>query len=127
MLKIVADEAAREELTRSLDEIVCGGAKRMLAAALEVEVSVYVESARAERDESGHALVVRNGSARPRQVTTGAGAIEVQAPRVNDRRIDEKTGERLRFASSILPPYVRRSPKVGAVLPLLYLHGMSTG
>jgi transposase-like protein len=57
---------------------------------------------------------------------TGAGAIEVTAPRVNDRRLDAVTGERHRFQSSILPPYVRRSPKVTEVLPLLYLHGLST-
>lgn len=60
-------------------------------------------------------------------MTTGAGAIEVTAPRVNDKRIDETTGERARFRSQILPPYARKSPKVAEVLPLLYLHGMSTG
>lgn len=127
MLKIVADEAAREELASSLDEIVREGARRMLHAALEVEVDSYLEAARGQRDEVGHALVVRNGTARPRPVTTAAGAIEVKAPRVNDKRVDPQTGERARFASTILPPYVRRSPKVAEVLPLLYLHGLSTG
>lgn len=127
MLKIVADEAAREELTLSLDEIVRGGARRMLRAALDAEVAAYLEAHRSERDGNGHALVVRNGTARSRQVTTAAGAIEVKAPRVNDRRIDEDTGERARFVSSILPPYARKSPKVAEVLPLLYLHGLSTG
>ena len=57
----------------------------------------------------------------------GAGAIEVNAPRVNDKRIHQESGQRMRFRSSILPPYVRRSPKVAEVLPLLYLHGLSGG
>ena len=127
MLKIVAEEEGREELTLSLDEIVRDGARRMLTAALDAEVKLYVNAARGQRDDDGRALVVRNGRARPREVTTGAGAIEVRAPRINDKRVDVVTGERLRFASSILPPYLRRSPKVNAVLPLLYLHGLSTG
>jgi len=71
--------------------------------------------------------VVRNGHAEPRRVTTGAGAIEVEAPRVNDRRVDPETGERARFRSSILTPWCRKSPKVAEVLPLMYLHGMSSG
>lgn len=127
MLKIVVEEAVREDLSLDLDEIVREGAQRMLHAALGAEVDAYLEAHRAERDEHGHALVVGNGTARPRQVTTGAGAIDVKAPRINDKRIDEATGERARFRSQILPPYARKSPKVAEVLPLLYLHGMSTG
>jgi transposase-like protein len=125
MLKVVADGAAREDLAASLDEIVRAGARRMLAAALEDEVAAYVAAHTAARDEAGRRLVVRNGHARPRQVTTAAGAVEVRVPRVNDRRIDEITGERARFRSSILPPWCRKSPKVTEVLPLLYLHGLS--
>jgi putative transposase len=126
MLKVVAEEAAREDLAASLDEIVREGARRMLAAALEDEVAAYIAGCAGERDEQGRRLVVRNGHARPRQVTTAAGAVEVTAPRVNDRRVDEATGERRRFCSSILPPWCRRSPKVTEVLPLLYLHGLSS-
>jgi putative transposase len=70
--------------------------------------------------------VVRNGHARPRQVTTAAGPVEVTAPRVDDRRVDEAAGKRRRFRSSILPPWCRKSPKVTEVLPLLYLHGLSS-
>jgi transposase-like protein len=70
---------------------------------------------------------VRNGHAEPRTVVTGAGAVEVRAPRVDDRRVDEATGERCRFRSVILPPWARKSPKVAEVLPLMYLHGMSSG
>ena len=71
--------------------------------------------------------MVRNGHARQREVMTAAGAIPVRAPRVDDRRIDPVTGERARFRSVILPPWCRKSPKVAEVLPLLYLHGLSTG
>ena len=126
MLKVVADEAAREDLAASLDEIVREGARRMLAAALEGEVAAYIAAHATERGEDGRRLVVRNGHARPRQVTTSAGAIEVTAPRVNDKRTDQATGERSRFSSAILPPWCRRSPKITEVLPLLYLHGLSS-
>jgi len=70
---------------------------------------------------------VRNGHHQPRSVSTAAGAIEVRAPRVNDKRTDEQSGECKRFASSILPAWCRRSPKISEVLPLLYLHGLSGG
>lgn len=86
MLKIVVDEAAREDLAVSLDEIAREGARRMLAAALEDEVAAYIAAHADDRDEQGRRLVVRNGHARPRQVMTAAGALEVTAPRVNDRR-----------------------------------------
>jgi len=120
MLKVVADEAVREDLAASLDEIVRQAARRILAATLEDEVAA------AERDEDGRRLVVRNGHAQPRQVATVAGAVEVTAPRMNDRRVDERTGGRARFCSQVLPPWCRRSPKVTEVLPLLYLHGLSS-
>src|SRR4029453_4627189 len=68
-----------------------------------------------------------NGHARQRQVLTAAGGVQVRAPRVDDRRTDLVTGQRIRFRSMILPPWCRRSPKVAEGLPLLYLHGLSTG
>jgi transposase-like protein len=126
MFSIHHDGQAREELTLHLDEIARAGARRMLAHALEAEVDAYIEAARDQRDENGHALVVRNGHAKEREILCGAGAVEVKAPRVNDRRVDEH-GERRRFKSVILPPYMRRSKKVTEVLPLLYLHGLSSG
>jgi putative transposase len=98
----------------------------MLAEALEAEVEAYIEAARGQQDEHGHALVVRNGHAREREVLCGAGSVEVRPPRVNDRRVDEN-GNRHRFKSVILPPYMRRSAKVSEVLPLLYLHGLCSG
>ena len=127
MLRVHVETSADAELSTTLDELVAEGARRMLAAALEAEVDGYVSSLVGEVDEQGHRLVVRNGHAVPRSLVTGAGPIEVRAPRVDDRRVDEVTGEKLRFQSSILPPWARKSPKVAEVLPLMYLHGMSSG
>jgi len=127
MLSVIADEAAQAELHTDLDGLAREGARRMLAVALEAEVDAYLAAFAAERDEGGRRLVVRNGHARQREVATVAGAIPVRAPRVDDRRVDPATGERARFRSVILPPWCRRSPKVAEVLPLLYLHGLSTG
>jgi len=109
-----------------IDEIVREGARRMLAEALQAEVDAYIAQFTQERDERGRRLVVRNGSHQPREVLTSAGAVEVVAPRVNDRRTDPDTSERRRFSSAILPPWCRKTPKVTEVLPLLYLHGLST-
>src|SRR6266540_4543586 len=83
-----------------IDEIVRDGARRMLAAALEAEVDAYIAAHVGELDERGRRLVVRNGHARPRRVLTSAGAVQVAAPRVNDKRVEEFTGERKRFAST---------------------------
>ena len=99
----------------------------MLAAALEPEVKQYVTELAGQRDERGQRLVVRNGHHRPGIVVTAAGAVEVTAPRVNDRRVDEATGERKRFSPKILPPWRSTSPKISEVLPLLRLHRLSTG
>jgi transposase-like protein len=110
-----------------IDDIVREGARRMLAAALEAEVNAYIAELTDQRDEHRRRLVVRNGYHQPRRVTTAAGSVEVKAPRVNDRRVDEATGERKRFSSAILPPWCRKSPKISEVLPLLYLHGLSSG
>jgi transposase-like protein len=115
-----------EEIAIALDELAREGARRMIAAALRAEADEYVERFVGEVDEHGHRLVVRNGRAKERKVTVGSGTIPVRAPRVNDTRVDEE-GERQRFSSRILPAYARRSPKVGEVIPILYLRGLSTG
>lgn len=129
MLKVVQEENESNEPAGGslLDEIVRDGARQMLAAALQAEVAAYVEAFAEELDDEGRRLVVRNGHHNERQVTTAAGAITVRAPRVNDKRTDETTGERKRFASAILPAWARKSPRVAEVLPLLYLHGLSSG
>ena len=109
-----------------LDEIVRDGARQMLAAALQAEVAAYIDAHAHEVDDAGRRLVVRNGYHQPRDVLTAAGAVEVCAPRVNDKRLDPDTGERQRFSSAILPAWARKSPQMSEVLPLLYLHGLST-
>jgi transposase-like protein len=110
-----------------IDQIVRDGARQMLAAALQAEVAAYIGQFADVRDEDGRRLVVRNGAAEPRTVVTSAGAVQVTAPRVNDKRTDPETGERKRFSSAILPPWARKTPQVSEVLPLLYLHGLSSG
>ena len=98
----------------------------MLSEALRAAADAYVERHRGERDEDGHSLVGRNGRAQRRKLTLGAGTVELRAPRVDDRRREDE-GLRQHFTSPILPPYMRRSPKVAEVLPILYLRGLATG
>jgi transposase-like protein len=132
MFKVVHEENESQHVPAGvggslLDQLARDGARQMLAAALQAEVAAYVEAHRDEVDRDGHRLVVRNGYADPREVATAAGAVPVRAPRVNDKRVDEVTGERRRFSSAILPAWARKSPGVAEVLPLLYLHGLSSG
>ena len=125
-MKLVHDATATavddpEALTMSLDELCRVAAQDMLAVSLLAERRAYLEAHADLLDASGKRLVVGNGFARAREVTTGAGMVEVAAPRVDDRREGEK------FSSAILPAYMRKSPKVTEVLPILYLRGLSTG
>jgi putative transposase len=112
--------ASKQEFRLTLDEIAREGARRMLMHAMDIEVDEYVSTHTAHVDEQGHRLVVRNGVGKQRSVTFGSGVVTIQAPRVNDKR------EGKRFISQILPPYLRQSPKVESLLPLLYLKGIST-
>ncbi len=124
MLKLTTNDAEGQtpEITQTLDELAREGARRMIAAALEAEVEQYVETLRQFRDEKGHALVVRNGkSHHERTVQMGAGSVKIRAPRVQDHRPEHA------FSSKILPPYMRRSPRLEEALPVLYLRGLSTG
>ncbi len=132
MVTVVADDGPGQPGVKDgspslIDKIVREGARRMLAEALQAEVDAYIAAFAAERDESGRRLVVRNGYHQSREVLTSAGTVEVSAPRVNDKRTDPGTGQRARFSSAILPAWARKTPKVTEVLPLLYLHGLSTG
>jgi transposase-like protein len=133
MLTVVPDPASGDDDQPAagevslIDQIVRDGARRMLAEALRAEVDAYIAAYTDERDEHGHRLVVRNGYHQEREVLTSAGAVSVTAPRVNDKRVDPDTGERKRFASAILPAWARKTPKITEVLPLLYLHGLSSG
>jgi putative transposase len=125
-VRTLAVDGGDEEIQDTLDRLAREGARRMIAAALRAEADEYVERFSEELDEDGHRVVVRNGRARERKVTVGSGTIPVRAPRVNDKRVDDE-GERQKFSSRILPAYARRSPKVGEVIPILYLRGLSTG
>ncbi|CAL9661118.1 IS256 family transposase ISRjo4 [Streptomyces sp. enrichment culture] len=127
MLSVVNDDGTTADGSSLIDEIVREGARRMLAAALEAEVNAHISELADQRDEHGRRLVVRNGCHRPRKVTTATGVVEVEAPRVNDKRVDEETGEPKRSPSAILPPWRRKSPEISEVLPLLYLYGLSSG
>ena len=132
MLTVVPEEGSSHEDRKDgssslIDEIVREGARRMLAEALHAEVEAYIAAHAAERDANSRRLVVRNGSHQSREVLTSAGAVGVTAPRVNDKRTDPGTGERQRFSSAILPAWARKTPKITEVLPLLYLHGLSSG
>jgi putative transposase len=115
------EDETSPEITQTLDGLAREGARRMIAEALKLEADEYVEKMRHLRDTKGHAMVVRNGKAKPRTVTLGVGPVEIEAPRVNDRRPNHK------FTSRILPPWARRSPRLEEALPVLYLRGLSTG
>jgi putative transposase len=108
----------------TLDSLALHGARRMIATALEVEVSAFIERHSTVLDQQGRRVVVRNGHLPERIVATGAGGIPVKAPRVRDRR---GTGaEVATFTSSILPRYCRRSKAIDGLIPSLFLRGIST-
>jgi transposase-like protein len=124
MPDLIKLRAEKQKFAADLDDITRKGARRMLAEALEAEAAGST-ARNQERDERGRAQAVRNGRTRRRKSTLGSGTIEVRAPRVDDRRETEDGGRHC-FRSQILPPYMRRSPKVAEVLPILYLRGLST-
>jgi len=113
---------ARDVLT----EVLRQGAQRMLAEAVENEVAEYIGVHARQTDAAGRRLVVRNGHMPARAIQTGIGPVEVARPRVNDKRTDVD-GNRIRFTSKILPPYLRRTKAIDELVPWLYLKGISTG
>lgn len=121
MMKLLTPKVSeRKEFELTIDQIAREGARRMLMHCLNLEVEEYINQNTQAVGEDGRRLVVKNGVGQPRKVTMGSGTVEVSAPRVNDKREGEK------FFSKILPPYMRKSPKVESLLPLLYLKGLST-
>lgn len=113
-------------VTASLEQIAREGARRALQQAIEDEVADYINAAKEQRDPDGHRMVVRNGYKPKRRILSALGPIEVEQPRVNDRRVDEN-GVRFRFTSKILPPYLRKTRSIEELIPWLYLKGISTG
>ena len=108
-----------------IDDILRDGARRALQSAIEREVQEYIERNKMLVDEQGRRLVVRNGHHPARKILSGNGPIEVRQPRVNDKRVDEQ-GNRFRFTSQILPPYLRKTKAMEELIPWLYLKGIST-
>jgi putative transposase len=110
----------------TFEQIARAGARRALQQAIEDEVAQYINAHRDHRDQAGRRLVVRNGHKSPRTILSGVGPIQVEQPRVDDRRVDEN-GVRFRFTSKILPPYLRKTKTIEDLVPWLYLKGISTG
>ena len=100
------------------------GARKMLAQAIEAEVEDWIEGHKHHRDEQGRRQVVRNGRMPKRTILTGVGQVEVEQPRVHDRR---PAAEAEKFTSKILPPYLRKAKNIEELIPWLYLKGISTG
>ena len=123
---VLTMDSSAQETRDVLSEILRNGAQHMLAAAVENEVAEYIGAHAHQRDADGQRLVVRNGHMPPRSILTGLGPVEVTRPRVNDKRLDAD-GNRMRFTSSILPPYLRRTKAIDELVPWLYLKGISTG
>jgi putative transposase len=110
---------------QTLEQIAREGARRMLQQALENEVEQYLQEHRQALDEQGHRLVVRNGYKPQRTILTGSGPLEVEQPRVNDKRVGP-AGQHFQFTSRILPPYLRKSKNIEELIPWLYLRGISS-
>lgn len=108
------------ESRTALDRILRHGAQAMLQKAIGWEVQEYLIENEAGRNKAGRRLVVKNGWREPRQLQTGLGDIEICQQRVHDKRPGK------RFSSNILPPYARRAPSIEALIPALYLAGVST-
>jgi transposase-like protein len=107
-----------------LTDVLRQGAQQLLAQAIEAEVADWIERHQHCLDAQGRRQVVRNGSLPERTITTGIGAVEVKQPRVHDRRPE---GQREKFTSAVLPPYLRKTKSIEELLPWLYLKGVSTG
>ena len=117
-------EFPRQSARDILTDVLRDGAQQMLATAIEAEVDDYLAGRASTVDAAGRRYVVRNGHLPPRAIQTPRGDVQVQQPRVRDRR---PTDERETFRSAILPPYLRKTPSVEALYPWLYLKGISTG
>ncbi len=119
-IRIVPSPQGQDVLT----DILRAGARRLLAEAIEAEVAAWIDDRADVRDEQGHRQVVRNGHLPERTVQTGIGPVEVQRPRVRDRR---PADQREAFSSAILPPYLKKTRSLEGLVPWPYLKGVSTG
>jgi transposase-like protein len=130
MRKIKLFDTAGQDQIEPVDDVITEicreGAKKMLAAALNDEVEMYLAQHAAQRNEKDHRVVVRNGFMPKRKIQTGLGEIEIRQPRIEDQRRGAN-GERIRFSSQILPPYLRKTKQIEELIPWLYLKGISSG
>ena len=110
-----------------LTDILRNGARRLLAQAVEAEAEAFLAAMKGERLADGRDRLVRHGHGPERPVQTGIGPVAVQRVRLRDRGGDEAGAERIRFTSAILPRWARRTRSLDAVLPVLYLRGLSMG
>lgn len=122
---IEAETATRSELDGTIERIAREGARTLLQAALEVEVEDHLNRYDHLRDEDGLRTVVRNGHAPRRLILTGVGPVALRRPRIDERRAKGQGGHQ-EFSSSILPPFLRRTPTLEGALATLYLKGVST-
>ena len=119
--KVISLSKRAEDEERSFfEQLLREGARKLLQAAIENEVMDYIQFHKDRRDENGQRLVVRNGHLPEREISSGIGPIKVRQPRVRHR-------DGGRFTSAILPRFMRRTPSVDALIPVLYLKGISTG
>ncbi len=105
-----------------LQEVLREGARKMLAAAIESEVASFIHQHGSTKTDEGKKAVVRNGYLPERSIQTGLGDIEIKVPKVRDR-----SGAGIKFNSSLIPPYLKRTRSIEEFLPWLYLRGVSTG
>nr|WP_257806728.1 IS256 family transposase [Burkholderia glumae] len=108
--------------TPGLDDLIQQGARRIIQQAIEAELAAMLEQYSNVKTIDGRRAVVRNGYLPEREIVTAVGPVPVQVPKVRDR-----SGCGIKFNSTIVPPYVRKSPRVSSSLPWLYLRGVSTG
>ena len=112
-----------EEVVDVLTGVLRNGAMRLLTEALEIEIESFIKEYKGLRLSNACRSIVRNGYNKPRNIQTGIGEVKVRVPRAEDR---EEVDDKIRLQSCIVPPYIRRTKSIEALLPWLYLKGIST-
>ena len=120
--KVIALKKPGELSEDPLTELLRNGAQQLIAGAVEAELQELLSQYTTLKDEKGHQQIVRNGYLPEREILTGIGAVRVKVPKIRD-----KSNQGIKFNSSLLPPYLRKTRSVEEVLPWLYLKGISTG
>ena len=116
-----------DEVDDPLTAVLRSGARRLLTQAIEAEAEAFLAAMKGERLPDGREHIVRHGHGPERQVQTGIGPVAVRRPKLRDRAVHEAGADRIRFTSAILPRWARRTRSLDALLPILYLRGVSMG